>query len=293
MNKALKISLIVAGALVTAAGLLGAGWLVGRTYTNVARFGPARMMSYNRWNDSDSYRQGPRNFGRTGGRWEGCAPFNQMPFSGGGGRGGRPGPGCNDFNPRQRGMGNFPSPSLADQEPLTLTQAREAVEGYVAASNNDDLQVGEVMIFDNHAYATIVEKSTGIGAMEVLVDPATLNVFPEYGPNRMWNLKYGMMAGSGGFGRMGRGMMNGYANVDPDTAMTVSAEQAILNAQTYLERNLPGTEAEDHADPFYGYYTLHVLQDGEVTGMLSVNGFSGDVFLHTWHGNFIEMSMEE
>jgi len=28
--------------------------------------------------------------------------------------------------------------------------------------------------------------------------------------------------------------------------------------------------------------------DGKMAGMLSVNGFSGDVWPHTWHGQFIE-----
>jgi hypothetical protein len=39
---------------------------------------------------------------------------------------------------------------------------------------------------------------------------------------------------------------------------------------------------------FYGYYTLDFSTNGKVVGMLSVNGYSGAVFLHTWHGTFIE-----
>ena len=39
---------------------------------------------------------------------------------------------------------------------------------------------------------------------------------------------------------------------------------------------------------FYGYYTLDFEKDGRIAGMLSVNGYSGQVFLHTWHGTFIE-----
>ena len=101
------------------------------------------------------------------------------------------------------GMDNLSSSGLYNQDPLTLAQAQDAVEKYIATLNNDDLKLAEVMIFDNQAYAEIVEKSTGIGAMEVLVDPATLNVFPEYGPNMMWNLKYGMMAEHGNCGHMG------------------------------------------------------------------------------------------
>jgi hypothetical protein len=72
--------------------------------------------------------------------------------------------------------------------------------------------------------------------------------------------------------------------------MTVSPEQAVEAAQRYLDQYLPGAEADDHADPFYGYYTIHILDDGEVVGMLSVNGYSSQVFPHTWHGDFIEMS---
>jgi hypothetical protein len=50
---------------------------------------------------------------------------------------------------------------------------------------------------------------------------------------------------------------------------------------------LPGTTVADEADAFYGYYTLHVLRDGKTIGMLSVNGFTGTVWYHTWHGNFV------
>ena len=41
------------------------------------------------------------------------------------------------------------------------------------------------------------------------------------------------------------------------------------------------------ADTFYGYYTLHFLQDGEIEGMLSVHGSTGDVWYHSWHGDFV------
>jgi hypothetical protein len=30
------------------------------------------------------------------------------------------------------------------------------------------------------------------GAMELLVDKSSGAIFPEYGPNMMWNLKYGI-----------------------------------------------------------------------------------------------------
>jgi hypothetical protein len=61
-------------------------------------------------------------------------------------------------------------------------------------------------------------------------------------------------------------------------------------AQAYLDQAQSGLTADDHADTFYGYFTLHTLQDGQVVGMLSVNGYTGQVWYHTWHGDFIGMS---
>ena len=174
--------------------------------------------------------------------------------------------------------------------PLSIEEAQDAVQAYLDDLGNSDLALKEVMIFDNHAYAEIVEKSTGIGAMEVLVDPASGSVYPEHGPNMMWNLKYSGMSGMMG------GMMGGWRNPQngpqPSAEMPVSAEQAVELAQKYLDQYMPGVQVEGHADPFYGYYTLHTSRGGQITGMLSVNGYSGQVFPHTWHGAFITMSEE-
>lgn len=188
-------------------------------------------------------------------------------------------------------MGGYAPGVLGASEPLSLEEAEAAVKGYLEALGNGDLTLHEVMIFDNHAYAEIVEQSTGIGAMEVLVDPVTLVVYPEHGPNMMWNLKYSPMSGFGGYGMMG--MMHGFAppvGAEVSAEMPVTSEQAIEVAQRYLDTYLPGAQTGDEASPFYGYYTIHILRDGKVTGMLSVNGYSAQVFVHTWHGNFIEMS---
>lgn len=175
------------------------------------------------------------------------------------------------------GYGAF-QPGKFAGEPLTLEAVEERIEEYLGGRS--DLELAEIMIFDNHAYAEIVETETGIGAMELLVDPLTLAVYPEHGPNMMWNQKYGMHGG---------GMMGFTRNLGE---MTVSEEEAIANAQAYLDRYTPELDADEHAAPFYGYYTIHTLLDGEVVGMLSVNGFTGDVFPHTWHGSLLEMREE-
>ncbi|KPL90878.1 hypothetical protein ADN01_01770 [Levilinea saccharolytica] len=189
------------------------------------------------------------------------------------------------YNP----TGTFPNNNNTNVKPLTVDKAKQAVEDYLQNLNNSDLELKEIMIFNNNAYARIVEKSTGIGAMELLVDPTTLSVFPEYGPNMMWNQKYGHM---GGYGMMGgAGMMGGYYynSSASSSQMTVTSEQALQLAQQYLDQQYPGYKTATDADPFYGYYTIDIMKDNQPAGMLSVNGYSGQIFLHTWHGTFIEM----
>ena len=205
-------------------------------------------------------------------------------------------------------MGGYGPSSLYGVKPLSVDQAESAVLSYLAGLQNDDLALKEIMVFDNNAYAIVVEESTGIGAFELLVDPVNQSVFPEYGPNMMWNLKYGMMSGFGGYGMMGPGMMGGGYAAGPggmmgangattgtDAAevpaeMPVTAEQAAQAAQDYLDLSLPGSVATEEVTPFYGYYTIDIARDGDIVGMLSVNGYTRQVFLHTWHGSFIAMS---
>ena len=107
-------------------------------------------------------------------------------------------------------------PARAGANPQTTTnsvgsldEARAAFERAVAGYGNPNLEVGEVMEFANNYYAEVEEKDTHIGAMEVLINRPGNRVYPEPGPNMMWNTKYGMMSG-GGYGRMmgpGREMM--------------------------------------------------------------------------------------
>ncbi len=179
-------------------------------------------------------------------------------------------------------------PALSPQE------AGQAVERYLESQGYADLAVGEVMIFDNGGYAQVVRKDTGEGAFEVLIDPYTQAVYLEHGPAMMWNTAYGMMDGAG-FGMMGGGyggMMGGlgFAPRNPEAEdLNVSPDRAVELAQDYLDRFLPGLQADDHADAFPGYYTLHTLKDDQVVGMLSVNAFTGQVWVHTWHGTLLDM----
>ncbi len=167
-------------------------------------------------------------------------------------------------------------PYQSNGQRLTMEQAHETVEDYLGQRGNADLEITEIMEFEYNFYVIFTEKSTGIHTFEALIDPYTGDLYGEMGPNMMWNTKYGNMSG----------MM--WGNAPASGEMTVSKEQAVKNGQAFIDDYLPGAKVEE-PDRFYGYYTLHVVQDGAIYGMLSVNGYTGQVWYHSWHGRFLGM----
>ena len=318
MNNTLRTILIAAVVLVLGVGLFLGGMAYNRMSVWNNGYGPDGMMGsnygpggmMNQSNDSQKGYYGP-------GDMMGSDGYGGMMNSGGYG-GMMMGGGMMNSGM----MGGYGA--LYGVEPLSVDETRQAVESYLSSFDNQDLVIEEIMTFDNNAYAIIVEESTGVGAFELLVDPVTKAVFPEYGPNMMWNLKYGMMSEFGGYGMMGPGMMmgggstsggmmdgsnsngemdgsgsedmmdnSGFSNTaqipNVSADMSVSAEDAVQVAQSYLDTYYPGVDVSDEITAFYGYYTLDIERDGKIIGMLSVNGFTRQIFPHTWHGEFIEM----
>ena len=181
------------------------------------------------------------------------------------------GPGTNGGASGYRIYAGYDGKGLeANATPITIEKARGYVEQYLASTANSDLVITEIIEFDNNFYAGVKEKSTGVHAFELLVNKYTGAVFPEMGPNMMWNTKYGHM------------------NWNTQVQTTVTEKQAVEYAQKFLDGELPGTKVAE-ADAFHGYYTLEVLKDGKIYGMLSVNGNTGAVWYHNWHGNFVEI----
>jgi hypothetical protein len=298
MGKALRITLVVIGVLAVAGGLVFAGAWIGRG--NFYGMGgpqssyrmmdtdttPSSGIDRNTLNDGSSI--GPGMMNGYGGRAFDTGPG--MMNRGGLGSGTGPGMMGGSGNGYGPGMMNGYDSTNPLATPLTVDQAFQAATTYLAALNIPDLKIAEVMVFDNNAYVRVVEQSTGIGAFELLVNPSTLGVTPEPGPNMMWNLKYSglnhenMMGG--GYGMMGNSLSSSTPAAVSST-MPITANQALQAAQTYLNTALPSTQTASDADPFYGYYTIDILRGGNIIGMLSVNGFNSQVFLHTWHGTFI------
>jgi hypothetical protein len=160
--------------------------------------------------------------------------------------------------------------------PLTITDAKAIAQNYVASLGNLDLTLKQVEEYTANFYVQVNEKSTSNGAFELLVNKYTGSIYPEMGPNPMWNTKYGMMHG---------GILGGICGT-PTTTMTITPTQATTDAQTYLNTYISGATTGD-VTTFYGYYTIEILNDTTTYGMLSVNGYTGQVWFHTWHGTFI------
>jgi hypothetical protein len=100
----------------------------------------------------------------------------------------------------------------------------------------------------------------------------------------MWNLKYGKMMNG----------MSGHPRRSGNFDMTVSSDQAVAAANQFLQQRFEPEHSymvDGQPDMYYGYYTCDVKDTltGLKAGMLSVNGRTGQVWYHTWHGNFVRV----
>ncbi|WP_316783305.1 hypothetical protein [Streptomyces sasae] len=150
----------------------------------------------------------------------------------------------------------------------TLDQARQRATAF---ADRLGLKVGEIMQFSRNFYAEL-QTANGHPATEILVNPPDGAVQIEYGPAMMWNTDYGMHYGN-------------------RSTVRISAAQAQNIAQQWLhEHNSTQTAGDPESYP--GYYTLHTMQSGKITGMLSVNSSTGQVWYHSWHGTYIATSQQ-
>jgi len=250
MKTGWKIALGIAGAIVLVVVSLSVGWLL---------WGRRLWMPGMMWNGGCGGWQGLPNRGNGWGMMGGGRGPGMMYSNRGG----------DDACPWGEG---YTAPTFG---PVSIKDAQRAVERYIQDWNGE-LEIAELMEFEENYYAIVREHDTGIGAMELLVDKASGVVGPEMGPNMMWNARYGMHR---------RGGMMGFSR----EANPIAEDRAIEIAQTWLNKNKPAVTAEEHVDPFYGYYTIHTVRDGEIEGMLSVHSSTGRVWYHTWHGAFIQM----
>ncbi len=174
------------------------------------------------------------------------------------------GPGMMSGMPMMGGMMGYYSGVTA---PLSHDEAEAIADEYLVSTSNPDLTINEFEEYSHNFYVSLMEKSTGRGAIEIIIDRYSDSLQPEP-PSMMWNGKYGMMGQS------------------QTAEMVVTSEQALRTAQDFLDIVYPGAGADEIVS-YYGYYTIMTTLEGKHYGMLSVNGYSGDVWYHTWHGMFI------
>jgi hypothetical protein len=152
----------------------------------------------------------------------------------------------------------------ATGQPITPAEAAQRAAAF-AASCGAGIQVGEIIAFSSSYYVTLID-SSGAGVAEVLVDRYTGAVYPEPGPNMLWN------------GQWGAG-----ATAAPEYDQ--AAAQAL--ATTFLAGYLPGASVLE-GQAFPGYATFAFGRD-HLEGLLSVHAVTGEVWVHAWHGLAIEM----
>ena len=159
--------------------------------------------------------------------------------------------------------------SLLDTRLLT-EDVEKRIKDYLLRYYDSSFYIEEIMDFSNNFYAQIGHQDEDSLAFELIINPYNGEISEEPGPNMMWNRKYGQMR---------------WRYWNPNKKMTVSEKEAIEAARKYLDKFQPGNTPELEADRFNGYYTIHIInKQGEVNGMLSVNGYNSRVWFHNWHG---------
>jgi hypothetical protein len=195
-------------------------------------------------------------------------------------------------------MGGWWNSTLPDNaQALTIDQAWQSAEKYVKDFWNAELQLTEVMELDNQ----FLRRSDGKKQRRPRFrdDGEQMDRSDRSRAGAEHDVEYKIWAHGirhdgrrhDGRSQYGLGWAAGYRPWgNPGKEMPVNAAQAHTYAQQFLDVRLPGMKVETDADVFYGYYTIHVLnKDGSVYGMLGVNGYTGWVWYHEWHGKFIAM----
>ncbi len=158
---------------------------------------------------------------------------------------------------------------------------------YLSFLGNSELAPDRVEEWEFNFLVIIKEAASQYKAFELLIDKWTGSVSPGMGPGMAWNQKYGGMMNS--IMENGTGHMTRRERRMTQPAVTVDANAAAEAARQFLAQRFTRQLAlSGSAETFYGYYCFDVNDEkGVKYGRLSVNGVTGQVWYHTWHGNFV------
>jgi hypothetical protein len=161
-------------------------------------------------------------------------------------------------------MGNMMALYYPEAKPITQDEAIKNMESF-AKQYGSNMEVEDFMAFSSNYYAVVKDADSGQDIAEMLVDRYSGSAYPEPGPNMMWNTLYGA-------GRM-------------QAQSTYDLTKAKRLADDFLTNYLPGAKIlESKAMP--GYYTFDFGRN-DTEGMMSVNAYSGQIWVHTWHGFYV------
>jgi hypothetical protein len=176
--------------------------------------------------------------------------------------------------------GTMMSTYAPSARPISQDEARRRAQGFVGRYGAQ-VKIRDFMVFAENYYAQVVDAMTGAGIAEVLVDRYTGIVQPEPGPDMLWNTRFGMQGGQSGNTMMGGNL--GRPIPSAPVRYTQAAAQKL--ADTFVAGYLPGGKVLEGLS-FPGYYTFDYGRKA-IEGMLSVNAFTGEVWVHGWHGVYL------
>lgn len=161
--------------------------------------------------------------------------------------------------------GNMMALYYPESRPITQDEAIKTMQSF-AQQYGPNMEVEDFMTFSSNYYGVIKDNNSSQYLAEVLVDRYSGYAYPEPGPNMMWNTRYGA-------GRV------------QEEGVTYDLAGSKKLAEEFLTGYLPEAQImESHEMP--GYYTFDFGRK-DIEGMLSVNAYSGQIWVHTWHGSYL------
>lgn len=162
-------------------------------------------------------------------------------------------------------MGNMMAIYYPESKPITQDEALRNMQNFTTQYGSN-VKIEDFMAFSSNYYAVLNDTASNQDIAEILVDRYSGSTYPEPGPNMMWNTRFGAGRTQGG-----------------NTGYDLAGAQKL--AEDFLAGYLPGAQIqESHAMP--GYYTFDFGRNN-TESMLSVNAFSGQIWIHTWHGPYL------
>jgi hypothetical protein len=161
--------------------------------------------------------------------------------------------------------GNMMALYYPESRPIPQDEAIRNMQSF-AHQYGPNIEVEDFMTFSSNYYGVVKDANSSQEIAEVLVDRYSGSAYPEPGPNMIWNTQYGA----------GRAQAEG---------VTYDLAGSKKLAEEFLTGYLPEAQImESHEMP--GYYTFDFGRK-DIEGMLSVNAYSGQIWVHTWHGSYL------